>query len=509
MPENIQTNIVICEGMLNNQANPITIDSGEAIISINYEPSLLGGYRRLSGITKFDTNIVPGAGDRVLGVSVFGSGALAARDNATPNVDIYVSSGSGWGAKINTDTRTAGGKHFFTKYNFTGTRRIIGVDGKNNPFRWDGTTYTLLNAAGSPSNAKYVAEFKRHIFYSGYTSNTGAITFSVPLDETSFAAADGAGEIVVGDTVVALRKFREQLIIFCDNSIFKLVGDSKFNFELLPITFDIGCAAADTIQEIGGNLYFLGPDGIRTLAGTERIGDIELASVSKNVQDLFPNVLATSNVNITSVTVPSKSQYRLFYSNDSDAVADALGVIGGIKRDTQGELKWEWGELKGIKAFCADSDFIANQERVMHGAFDGFIYEQELGNDFAGTAINSVLQTAYNHFDDPSKRKVLYKATIFYQAEGVIALDVFLLYDYDDGTKLQPAKFTITTGGSTTTYGAAVYGTDAYGSAEIPRTKQTTIGSGFQTSLKFLANDSNPAHIIQGFALEYGLASRR
>ncbi len=508
MPENIQTNVVVCEGGLNNQANPITIDPGETIISINYEPSLLGGYRRLSGFTKFDTTAVTGTGDRVLGVSVFGAGVLAVRDSAS-SADVYTSTGSGW-IKINgAPSRTKGGKHFFTKYDFTGTRRIIGVDGKSNPFRWDGSTYTLLNAAGSPSNAKYVAEFKRHIFYSGYTSNTGAITFSVPLDETDFTAANGAGEIVVGDTVVALKKFRDQLIIFCETSIFKLVGDSKFNFELLPITVNIGCAAPDTVQEIGGDLYFLGPDGIRTIAGTERIGDVELATASKKIQDLFPNVLSTANVNITSVNVPAKDQYRLFYPNDSDAVADSLGIIGAIKLDSEGTLRWEWGELKGIKAFCADSDFIANQERVVHGGFDGFVYEQELGNDFSGTAINSVLQTAYNHFEEPSKRKTIYKATVFYQAEGTINLEIFLIYDYDEGTKLQPDSFTLTTGGTTTVYGAAVYNTDAYGSAEIPRSRQVTIGSGFQTSLKFLANDSNPAHIIQGFVLEYGMGGRR
>ncbi len=506
MPEAILTNVVVCEGGLNNQVNPLTIQPGEAIISINYEPSLLGGYRRITGFTKFDTTAVTGSGDRVLGVSVFDGGVLAVRDSGT-SADIFTSTGSGW-TKINgTTVRTEGGKHFFTKFDYTGTRKLIGVDGNNDPFLWDGTTFSELTSG--PVDAKYVAEYKRHIFYSGYTTNTGAITFSVPLDETDFSAANGAGEIVVGDTVVALKKFRDQLIIFCDNSIFKLTGSSKFDFQLLPVTFDIGCAAADSVQEIGGDLYFLAPDGIRTLAGTERIGDIELASVSKKIQDLTPNVLSTSNTNITSLNIPAKSQYRLFYSNDGDVVTDALGIVGGIKTASDGNLQWEWGELQGIKLFCADTDFITNQERIMHGAFDGFIYEQELGNDFSGTAVDSVLQTAYNHYDEPTKRKTNYKATIFYQAEGVISLDVFLIYDYDDGDKLQPANFTITTGGSTTTYGAAVYNTDAYGSAEIPKKAQTTIGSGFQTSLKFLANDSNPPHIIQGFTLEYGLGGRR
>ena len=505
MPENIQTNVVVCEGGLNNQANPITIDPGEAIISINYESSLLGGYRRISGTTKFDTNEVTGTGDRVLGVAVFGAGVLAVRDSST-SADVFTSTGSGW-TKINgAPTRTKSGKHFFTKYNFTGSDRIIGVDGKSAPFRWDGSGYGLLNASGSPANAKYVAEYKRHIFYSGYSSNTGAITFSAPLDETDFAAANGAGEIVVGDTIVALRKFRDELIIFCENSIFKLIGDSLFNFELLPITFDIGCSAADSVQEVGGDLYFLAPDGIRTLAGTEKLGDVELASVSTKIQDVFPTILGVTSVNISSVIVHAKNQYRLFYPNDADTAADTLGVIGSISRATQ---EWEWGELKGIKPFCADSDFISGAEKVVHGAYDGFVYLQESGNDFAGTAISSVLQTAYNHFDDPTKRKTPYKVTVFYQAEGLISVDVFLIYDYDDATKLQPAKFTITTGGGTAKYGAGVYGTAVYGSAEVPRKKQTTIGSGFQTSLKFIDSNTNAPHIIQGFTLEYGLGGRR
>jgi len=513
MPEKIQTGVVVCEGGLNNPANPIKIDPGAALISINYEASLLGGYRRVTGFTKYDSAIVPGAGDRVLGVAVFGAGVIAARDNATPKVDIYVSSGSGWGSKINTDTRSNGGKHYFTKYDYTGTPMIIGVDGNNNPFRWDGTTYTLLNGAGSPADAAYVAEFKNHIFYSGYTSNTGAITFSAPLAETDFTAANGAGEIIVGDTVVALRKFRDQLIIFCDNSIFKLVGDSLFNFEVLPITFDIGCAAPDSIQEIGGTLYFLGPDGIRTIAGTERFGDIELASVSRSIQDIIPSILSVSNANITSLAIPSKNQYRLFYSNDSDTVPNALGIIGGnirtIASRQEDSFRWEWGELKGIKAFCADTDFIANKERVVHGGFDGYIHEQELGNTFNGTNIPAVLQTAYNHLEEPTKRKTIYKTTIFYQAEGTVSISVYLLYDYDDGNKLQPASFTVSTGSGTIVYGAAVYNTDVYGDSALPRAEQTVIGSGNQVSFKFVTEDSNPPHTIQGYTLEYGLGGRR
>ena len=37
-------------------------------------------------------------------------------------------------------------------------------------------------------------------------------------------------------------------------------------------TENIGCVDGNTIQEIGGDLVFLAPDGLRTVAGTARIG---------------------------------------------------------------------------------------------------------------------------------------------------------------------------------------------------------------------------------------------
>ena len=51
----------------------------------------------------------------------------------------------------------------------------------------------------------------------------------------------------------------------------------------------------------------------RTVAGTERIGDVELGTISRPVQRRF-KVLQTL-MNLTSVVVPDKTQYRIFFSN--------------------------------------------------------------------------------------------------------------------------------------------------------------------------------------------------
>ena len=55
------------------------------------------------------------------------------------------------------------------------------------------------------------------------------------------------------------------------------------NFALAEVAKNVGTIAHHSIQELGGDLIFLAADGLRTVAGTERIGDVELGTISKQV----------------------------------------------------------------------------------------------------------------------------------------------------------------------------------------------------------------------------------
>ena len=104
--------------------------------------------------------------------------------------------------------------------------------------------------------------------------------------------------------------FREQLIIFSERSVKRLVGNTIADFQLQPITLDTGCTETDTIQEIGGDILYLGPDGIRSLSATEKIGDFNLAVASKVIQDDVTDFV-TAHTSFSSVVIRPKSQYRL------------------------------------------------------------------------------------------------------------------------------------------------------------------------------------------------------
>ena len=118
------------------------------------------------------------------------------------------------------------------------------------------------------------------MFYAGAT-NPQRSYISVPFEEDNFTAASGAGSFRVDSTVVGLKVFRNELIIFCEDEIYKLTGTTS-TFAVQEVTRNIGCRDGGSIQEIGGDVIFLAPDGLRTIAGTARIGDVELGSISTN-----------------------------------------------------------------------------------------------------------------------------------------------------------------------------------------------------------------------------------
>ena len=327
----IQAFNVTCEGGLVLDRTVFAVKPGEAIELQNFEPAIAGGYSKILGFSKFDSAEVSGTG-KILGLGFYNNQyVIAARG---PNV--AYSSGSGW-TNIATN-RTSAGRYSFVTYDFDGTENIAMADGVNDAAYWDGTTYVTITASvggTKPTAPKIVQEFKGHLFFGGMSNSPHTVKFSAPFNENDFSAASGAGEIAFGSDVVSLKPFRESLIIFCKNEIYKLVGSSSADFQIQPITRNIGCTSHFTIQEIGGDLIFLSPDGLRTIAGTERIGDVELGTISKQVQPRL-NVLTQDQIsNLSSHVIRSKSQYRLYYPTTAGTEADMTGLIGVLKRSLE------------------------------------------------------------------------------------------------------------------------------------------------------------------------------
>ena len=490
------------EGGLIVNDNVVGRTEGEATTLTNFEVGIYGGYRRITGFAKYSDTEVSGTG-KVLGVAVYSAGVIAARLNT-----VYYGTGTTWATVA---TRTAGSKYQFDKYNWDGTENILIADQVNPGAMYDGTTYTLLNDTNFGTKPTQVWEHNKHIFMDA--DNRHSIIFSAPYAETDSDPGNGAGEIVLGDTFVKALSWRDQLIIFCKNSILRLQGESEANWALHTITDNIGCLAAGSVQEAGGDVLFLAPDGIRTISGTDKIDDFEIGALSRNIHPRTDAIFASTALSggISSLVVREKSQYRLFYPEAAVSESLCKGIIGGVRGKRDGSSAWEWGDLKGIKPYVCDSAYIGDDELVVHGGYDdGFIYQQESGDSFAGSVVPAEYITPDYAFDDQGLRKILHKVTVYLRLEGGVSVSLNIYYDYNSSTVAQPAAWTLTNTAFAMVYGSSfVYGTSIYGTDYEPLSAQAVEGSGFTAALGFSTSDTEAPYSIEGFLIEYALVERR
>jgi len=347
------------------------------------------------------------------------------------------------------------------------------------------------------------------MFLAGDPSEQTNLYFSAPYDETDYSASSGAGVINVGFPIVAIKSFRDSLYVFGSNNIRKIVGNNISNFALQEVTDDLGCMASDSVIEIGGDLLFLSQDGLRPISGTDKIGDVNLETVSKDIQSVFTDVVFDIDLEgLNAVVIRQKTQFRYFF-----AASETQGIIGGFRQTPNG-LQFEYSQMLGITATCADSGYIGQNEYVIHGDSAGKVHRQERGTDFDGGEIFSSFQTPYLHMQDPEQRKIFYSVATYLRSEGDNQIAMSAVYDYEDVDVLNPNDFQLTNEGAAAYYNEATYAADDATSGAIydgnpsPVRRTNISGSGKAVSFRYVTNDTNPSHSIQGLVITFGVGDR-
>jgi len=497
--------IVRLGGGLVLDKDAFSIPEGAALQLQNFEPDIAGGYRRINGYAKFNSNIVPqtsSSDEVVLGVVIYNNTVIAARGEK-----VFEGTSTGSWTEIDSG-RTGAGRYDFATFNFDGTEKVVWCDGANAASVYDGTTVTDISTSPAPSDPENCAIFKSHLFLSGASANPSEIFFSAPFDPTDFTPASGGGSIRVDSPVVKLKVFRERLFVFCEDQIYQLAGSTVSDFQLAPVTRDIGCRSGFSVQEIGGDLVYLAPDGLRTIAGTERLDDVELGTISKQIQ---PRLDDASLERVSSLVIRKKSQYRLFFPEDTQTIVSSPGIIGVIKANVQGQIGWEYADIRGIKPSCCTSGFISGVETILHGGYDGYVHLQDFGSTFDGTNINAIYRSPDLTMGDPGILKRMQRIIWNYDNESSVDSTFRIRYDFNSSEVPQPTPYGLTTGAAVAIYGntASLYGTAVYGSSGAPLVRQTVEGAGFTVAVRLDDNNGAAPISLKGYQLEFTPGGRR
>lgn len=502
----------------------------------NFEVSTEGGYRRINGYTKYKVgDVTPtqptGGATNILGTFTYADGVIVtastgiffSNDGATwlnigrASVDASGDNFSTFGGR-STLTRTGQGQCQFTL--FDGATfdygQVIIADGANKPyiFRMEGTgalaDRTFFGAeitVTGTKHAKYVTTHDKHLIVAGVEDNLNTIFYSSLLDPTSFSGS-GAGSIVVEDQIEGIRGFRNELFIFCTNSIFKLINiNNSSSIAIVPVTKNVGCLSGYSIQEIGGDLIFLAPDGLRTVAGTARIGDVELGTVSKAIQPLVTGL--TESINsfiITSLVLREKSQYRLFYTDTSLEQTQQKGIIGTLRPNG-----FQWSETRSLEVTAIGSGFDgSNVEQYYHGDTEGYVYKHDTGNSFDGTNILARYETPNYDYGDLGTLKTLHYVRVSASAEGIVEPDIQVRFDYGNTDIPQPSDlFDIGIINPPSKFGDALFNTNVFGGGDNPLIRVPLQGSGTSNNFTIISDDTKSPYTINGFYVDYIPSGRR
>lgn len=538
MMEQTENQKVVSIGGLNSSINHIQLsdnEPGSGIELQNFETSLYGGYRRLSGFEPLspgaenvDTDNAEG---RILLVAFYGDQIIVARKQKSGNTyKFYVYTGTSWvvipGQPVMDSSNVT--RIRWRLYNFKGTDEIAFVDGVNKMTIWNGVDWTQVDVANTGAdyahaggnqainNPRYITTFKNTL----WMAENNLVIYSAPLTSYDWTAASGSGQLPVGFVVQNIYPFRDTLYVFGENNIKKIVlqqatdstGADTSYFAVQDVTNNIGLIAADSIQEINGDLIFLSQDGFRPVEGTARIGDVELETISKKVQQLVTSEIQGNDMEeLCSVIVRNKSQVRFFFSSPVKSTQETFGIIGCLRDNQQGgPAVWEWFRVKGINASATASRYIGNTEYIIHGDYAGNVYRQEQGNSFNGLPIEAIYSTPFLDFGAPGVRKTMRKMRLFIRPEGNIVVGMKLNFDWLDPEKINPAVYPLSQNYSDTSiYDVAIYDIGLYGSLPVPVLVSNVQGSGWSTQIKFTTSDTNAAYTIQGMLYEFSVEGKK
>ena len=523
---------VACDGGLVKSANQIDLlkTPGAARELRNFEVSIEGGYRRINGYAKFggSSGVQPtGGATNILGVTPYADGVVA-----TAGTNIYFSQDGITWIEINKLSAVSGDNYStFTGKSVTARTgqgqcqfvifegpdydygELIIADGANKlwSFRMEGTGaltsrtfFTEEITVTGTESVQFIAIHDHHLIAAGVSNNLNTIYYSVYNDPNNFSGS-GAGSVTISDQVVGIKGFREDLIVFAENSIHKLVNiNVSANTRIDPITENVGCLSGYSIQEIAGDLIFLAPDGLRTVAGTARIGDVELGTVSKDIQPILTDLAQNINsFTISSVVLREKSQYRLFYT---DTVGTKKGIIGTLRPNG-----FQWSEIRGLEVTEISSGFNENGvEEYYHGSSTGYVYIHDSGNSFDGSNILARFGTPDYDYGDLGTLKTLHYMKISTSAEGIVEPDVQVRFDYGSTTTPQPPNnFDMGVVNPPAVFGDAIFGTNVFGGEESPMVRVALQGSGHSNNFTIISEDTKPPYTINGFYIDFIPSGRR
>lgn len=439
--------LITFAGGLDLKTPPLKLPPGAMIDCRNFECDAIGGYTLSKGYERFDgrpsptetedsatrstrrdaIEQVPGAGP-IRGTWIYKGEVYAFRDNAAQDAcAMFKATPGGWSEISTGVTLNPGGRYQFLNYNFQAgadEQVMIGTDGENKAFVWNGSTFTQIDVTGETDFPLFCAVLNNYLFL-GYRK--GYLYYSAVGEPANFDPVDNAGGLGTGDFMTGLQvNVGGTLVVMMENSIAVLYGNGPSDWQNKDLRLQedqIGVRPYSTASY--GTLYYLDDRGITNLQATQAYGNFYSATVSAKVERY---INARKDDFSFAYPVPSKNQLRWVFLPASDAQRSEVLTMTFIGNEIAGFS----AQVYNHRMVCAAQGEDANgRELIVCGDESGWIFQMETGTSIDGNKMLARYQTAFNGFGTPMQRKHFLNAIFQVSvAQSDLSINVKPVFDY-------------------------------------------------------------------------------
>ena len=276
--------------------------------------------------------------------------------------------------------------------------RLYGADGKNTLWEYDCNdgVFGFIETGMDPDTPTFIAAQNSMLFLS---FQGGSIQNSSPNDPWKWSVVAGANELLIGDQCTGfVEEVDNALLIYSQEQVKILYGQTVEEFNLVALNTEMG-AVPYTAQRIGATIH-LDQRGVSSVSSSDRYGNF----VPGDLSQLIKPALDQKAVDVFGSQISrSLNLWRLWYT---DGTAIVLGFHGN---EPAGFTLVDYG--KNITALWS-SQTEGNIERLFFGDDLGFIYEQDVGRNFDGEAIEAFVLLVFYHSGSPEQNKRYRKAVL-------------------------------------------------------------------------------------------------
>jgi hypothetical protein len=367
------------------------------------------------------------------------------------------------------------------------------------------------SALGNPSISCF---YGSRLCVAGMASAPSLLVLSKEEDAEDFAQdlndAQSGGSLWVGngdgDKITAIVPLfvpysnEQQLIIFKERSIYTLRGNNWDNFQLEQLTTHVGATNAQSILQVGGELWFLSAQGISSLSANTALGVLAVGNVSIAMQGSVLELNLYALTAAFAVYDAPRQEAWWFVPTGSSSVPNRVWVQ---KRLPSGESIWSL--RTGLQATCG---FGLATGELLTATAQGWVHRQRQGSSYDGQPIAWLWQSAPLALCGSGRHSRFRHVDVFARLLGSQSVTMTLNYNLGQSPSetLTPVPY-VSGDALLQAYGGGVYGTASYGTLSSAIVRCFPSGSASYVEITFsgvlsgtLPGTSLPLH--QPFALE-------